>query len=198
MTGGRLYPLRRIEGRTDELSDEALVAAAATGDAAAVGALVDRFQQPVYRFVARLLGSDSSDRDDIVQQTFIELMRAASRFREGSTVRVWIFGIAANISRNQIRTIVRRRRLEAGLASIPAPPSVAPDAPLERRELLAKLQAGLEELPHALREAFVMCDLEEISGRDAANALGVRQGTVWRRVHEARRALRLFVNGGES
>ena len=195
---GKLRPLRRIEGRTDELSDEALVAACATGDAAALGALIDRFHKPVYQFVARLLGDGGSERDDLVQQTFVELARSASRYRKGSAVRVWIFGIAANLTRNQIRSFVRRRRMETALASVPAVEIARPDEQLLRRELIERIEAALGELPHSLREAFVLCDLEDVSAQEAAAALGVRPGTIWRRVHEARQALRAALDGGSA
>ena len=186
---GKLRPLRRIEGSTVELSDEALVAACATGDSAALGALIDRFQEPVYRFVARLLGSDGSDRDDLVQQTFVEIARSSARFRRRSTVRVWIFGIAANLTRNQIRSIVRQRKLETQLAAVPPLASSRPDVELERHQLVGKLRIALAELPHPLREALVLCEIEEMTAAEAADVLGTREGTVWRRVHEARRAL---------
>ena len=55
---------------------------------------------------------------------------------------------------------------------------------------MQRLLVALDDLPHDLREAFVMCDLEEVAGVDVARALGVREGTLWRRLHEARRALR--------
>lgn len=196
MRGAKLVPLRRLAGESGEFTDEALVAACALGDVAAAGALIDRFQSSVYRFVSRLLGSDGADRDDVVQATFLEVTQSARRFRGGSKVQVWIFGIAANIARNQIRSAVRRRRMETALASIPAPRSSRPDDELERRQVLAQLGAAVVELPHHLREAFVLCDMEGLGGRDAASTLGVREGTIWRRVHEARRALREALEGG--
>src|SRR5207302_1597733 len=69
-----------------------------------------------------------------------------------------------------------------------------------RGELVTRCGVAMAELPHHLREAFVLCDVEDMSGRDAAAALGVREGTVWRRVHEARRAVReaLGDHGGRS
>jgi RNA polymerase sigma-70 factor (ECF subfamily) len=193
---GKLTPLRRQHGRIEELSDEALLAACAIGDTAAMGALIDRFQRPVYRFVARLLGSDGADRDDLVQSTFLEVSRSAASFRQGSAVRVWIFGIAANLTRNQIRSIVRRRRMQTTLASVPERLATRPDDEVERRELLAHLAAALTTLPHDLREAFVLCDLEEVPAREAAITLGVREGTIWRRVHDARKALRAAIERG--
>ncbi len=196
MTTGKLTPLRRQQGRTEDLSDDALIAACAIGDSAAMGALIDRFHRPVYRFVARLLGSDGGERDDLVQATFLEVSRGAASFRKGSTVQVWIFGIAANLTRNAIRSIVRRRRMQTALASVPERTSARPDDDVQRRELLARLSTALSTLPHHLREAFVLCDLEEVPARDAALTLGVREGTIWRRVHEARKALRAAIERG--
>jgi RNA polymerase sigma-70 factor (ECF subfamily) len=60
----------------------------------------------------------------------------------------------------------------------------------ERRELLARMGAALERLPHELKEAFLLCEVEELSGVEAARALDVRPGTLWRRLHEARKRLR--------
>ena len=57
----------------------------------------------------------------------------------------------------------------------------------------------MDALPHDLRAAFVLCDLEEMPGVEAARALDVRAGTLWRRLHEARRALRAALfDGGSS
>ena len=86
--------------------------------------------------------------------------------------------------------------METALASLPSNQSIRPDDEVERKQLLAQLRAALAQLPHELREAFVLCDLEQVSGRDAAISLGVREGTVWRRVHEARKALRAALDGG--
>ncbi len=192
---GRLIPLRRADGRTEELSDEALVASSALGDTAALSALIDRFQQPVYRFVSRLLGSDGSDRADLVQATFVEVAHCAHRYRHESSAQTWIFGIAANLTRNQIRLLARRRRMERSLASVPARRASRPDDEAQRNELIGRLRAALVELPHPLREAFVLCDLENLPARDAATVIGVREGTVWRRLHDARRALRAAIGG---
>ena len=77
----KLVPLRRVSGDITEMSDEALLAACGTGDASALGALFDRFHQAVYRFAARLPMTDDLARDDLVQATFLEIRRAATRAR---------------------------------------------------------------------------------------------------------------------
>jgi RNA polymerase sigma-70 factor (ECF subfamily) len=84
---------------TEALSDAALVAACGAGDTEALGALFDRRQGDVRRFLFRLAGTDARDLDDLVQMTFLEALRASARFRGGSTVKTWLFGIAANIVR---------------------------------------------------------------------------------------------------
>ncbi len=192
----KLVPLRRIEGTPEEMSDQALVAACATGDSAALGALIDRFQEAVYRFVARLLGADGRERDDLVQQTFVEVAQSAARYRGASTVRVWMFGIAANLTRNHIRGAVRYRAMQNALSSIPPHTSSRPDVELADRALVAQLRVALAALPHPLREAFVLCEIEELPAAEVAGLLRTSTGTIWRRVHEARRALRTALDEG--
>jgi RNA polymerase sigma-70 factor (ECF subfamily) len=58
----------------------------------------------------------------------------------------------------------------------------------------SRLELSIAALPHELRTAFVMCELEDISGVEAARVLNWRPGTLWRRLHEARQALRRMIN----
>jgi RNA polymerase sigma-70 factor (ECF subfamily) len=187
----KLVPLRRVAGETADLSDEALLAACATGDAAALGALFDRFHVAVYRFASRLPTTDELARDDLVQATFLAVQRTAGKFRGGSSVRTWILGVAANVARHQLRSERRRRAHQAAFverAGEPAP--TRPDAEAERRELWARIARALETMPHDQQVAFILCDLEQVPGVEAARALGVPEGTLWRRLHHARRAVR--------
>ena len=73
MTGGKLLPFKRVQGTVEELSDRALVSAVAEGDQAALGALFDRFQRDVYRFVAHLVRNDVASAEDLAQTTFLEV-----------------------------------------------------------------------------------------------------------------------------
>ena len=67
-----------------------------------------------------------------------------------------------------------------------------------RAQQLDRLASALETLPHDLRTAYVLCDLEEVPGIEAARILDVRPGTLWRRLHDARRALRASIEGDPS
>jgi RNA polymerase sigma-70 factor (ECF subfamily) len=189
----KILPFRRPatppQALPAELSDEALLSACGTGDTAALGELYERFHPVVYRVLSRLVGARCAELDDLVQATFIEVLRAAAQFQRRSSVRSYILGIASNIARHHHRSQGRRQRMEV---SLPSPlPSSGPEQVAAQRELMARLLCALDGLPHDLRVAFVMCDLEEVAGVDVARALGVREGTLWRRLHEARKALRL-------
>lgn len=193
--GGQVVPLRRLDERRaalSEISDEALLAACGVGDTAALGALFDRHHEAVFRLVSRLLYSEPSEIDDLVQTTFLEAWRSASRYRGHGAVKSYLFGIAANTVRRYVRGARRRRE---AIAEVPQPPAASgPDAAVIRAQQVSRLREALEELPHDLRAAYVLCDLEDVPGVEAARVLGVRAGTLWRRLHEARRALRAAID----
>lgn len=210
MKGGVLLPFRSPRGRSkastreepavasrpiEELSDEALVAACATGDTAALAALFDRHHAAVFRFVSRIASACASDVEDLAQSTFLEMWRSSGRFRQTGSARSWILGIAANLVRHYVRGEVRRRTAMADLAGQPIGRGGRPDELAAQSELMQRLAAALDALPHDLRVAFVLCDVEEVPGVEAARALGVRQGTMWRRLHDARKRLRETMGG---
>jgi RNA polymerase sigma-70 factor, ECF subfamily len=195
-----IVPLRRLDERRvaiSDISDEALLAACAVGDSAALGALFDRHHEAVYRLVSRLLRSEPAEIDDLVQTTFLEVWKAARRYTARGTVKSFVFGIAANTVRHHVRSAQRRRAAIADCPRPSPPPSSqhAPDDALLRSQQVSRLAAALDALPHDLRAAYVLCDLEDVPGVEAAQLLGIRAGTLWRRLHEARRSLRAAIEG---
>lgn len=196
--GGQVVPLRRIEDRKaalSEISDEALLAACGVGDAAALGALYDRHHAAVFRLVSRLLRCERSEVDDLVQTTFMAAWRSAKGFRGGGSVKSFLYGIAANTVRQHVRSARRRRDAYAALET-PAN-AATPAAEAIRKQELDRLALALDGLPHDLRAAYVLCELEDLPGADAAKALDCRIGTLWRRLHDARKALRDAIEGGQ-
>lgn len=187
---GDLVPIRRVTSDLGALSDEALLAACGTGDRAALGGLFDRFHVAVHRFVARLNAVDELARDDLVQSTFLELPRTASHFQGRSSVKSWILGVAANLARHQQRGERRRRLHQDRYASAPGPAPDLPDAELERHRLMQRVADAIATLTHEHRVVFVLCDLEQVSGVEVARVLELPEGTVWRRLHMARKAMR--------
>ena len=139
------------------------------------------------------MGPGCCDVDDMVHTTFLEALRCAGRFRGNSSVKTWLFGIAANVGRHHIRDQVRRRSFLKAWGELKPTPDRTPDLAAEHHQMVERVAAALAQLPFDLRAAFVLCDLEEMSGADAAATLDVRPGTLGRRLFEARRALRAAV-----
>jgi RNA polymerase sigma-70 factor, ECF subfamily len=195
VSDGKLLPFRRVHGTAEELSDRALVSALAEGDQAALGALYDRFHADVYRFVARL-ARDAAD--DLAQQTFIEAYRSAARFRGESAVKTWLFGIAVNQVRTYFRSEQRRANANANLAAMPAgrPPSVNEAITVEQQRRW--VAAAVDKLSPGLREAYVLCVVEELPGKEAAAILGIREASLWRRLSDARNAIRTAIEEMQS
>jgi RNA polymerase sigma-70 factor (ECF subfamily) len=180
-----------VKLRWSQRSDEQLVDACGRGDGAALGEIFDRHHQAVYRFLSRLAGpGDGSDLDDLVQDTFVRIAQGASGFAGRSTARSWIFAIASHAAVDHVRREARRRDIHRHSAVERAEAPDRPDHRTEGREALGRLRRAIEELPDDLRVTYVMCELEDTPGKDAAAALGVPEGTIWRRLHDARRALR--------
>lgn len=196
MTAKLIVLADRIAARA-ERSDADLLADCAGGDEDALAALFDRHHATVWRFIGRLLNPATPEIDDLVQSTFIEVWKSAPRFGGRSEVRTWILGIAYNVSRRQIRSEKRRRIAMQRLAEIEREPHL-PEPAWQDRLMLERLQAALQSLSPELRTAYVMCELEGAKGVDAARALGVRPGTMWRRLHDAKKRLRRALEGGKS
>jgi RNA polymerase sigma-70 factor (ECF subfamily) len=138
-------------------------------------ALVRATQADVWRFVAALVDPDTAD--DLTQETYLRAFRSLADFEGRSSVRTWLLAIARRTCADHIRTVQRRRRLEARLAE----PEPVPD------------HAGLHgaadlirQLPDDRRVAFVLTQVVGMSYAEAAAIEGVPVGTIRSRVARAR------------
>lgn len=181
-------------------SDEALVARAGAGDTAAFERLVGRYRDRIYQFVLWQPGVDDTLADDITQEVFLQLYRATAQFRGRSRFRTWLYSLARNVCRNQLR---RYRRLGCGRAAA-EPESVlagladqrpGPLARCERSEAAERVARAVDELPEPFRSALLLREWEEMSYAEIAAVLGVPVGTVRSRLHKARARLALQLTG---
>jgi RNA polymerase sigma-70 factor (ECF subfamily) len=179
----------------EPLSDEAIVAACAVGDGAALGVLFDRYHAALHRFIGRRAGADADDLDDLVQLTFEAVPRAARSYDRRAAVKTWLFGIANNVVRHHVRTEIRRKRLVESAAQAPRPDPVDSAAAVLDRERALRLASAVAELPDRLREAFVLVYVEGVPGAEVAKLVGAREGTIWKRLHQARAMLRDAIGG---
>jgi RNA polymerase sigma factor (sigma-70 family) len=170
-------------------TDADLLATIAAGNLEALGELFDRYEPDVRRYVARL-GMTRSDVDDLVQSTFLEVMRAAERFDPKLPARSWLLGIATVMVRRHRRSLGRSlARLLTWTNAPRAPGPARPDELYECDESTLRLQAAFARLSTKKREVFVLCTFEGLSGPEVARALDIPVNTVWTRLHHARQEL---------
>jgi RNA polymerase sigma-70 factor (ECF subfamily) len=164
----------------------------------AVAAAFDRWHDRV-RTLARRLLSDEAAAEDVVQEVFVALPRAARTFRAETDLETFLLAIAVKRARHHRRSAARRRRALDRLAAEEAAARPDPERDAYRLQLAARLAAALERLPAAQRLAFVLCEVEGLTSAQAAVVAAAPEATVRTRLFHARRRLRdlLRVEHGE-
>jgi RNA polymerase sigma-70 factor (ECF subfamily) len=133
---------------------------------------------------ANLLGS-AADAEDAVQEAFLKAYRGARAFRAGASVATWLYRILVNTCYDQLRG--RRRRGEAALTES----SKAASLPASERDhpLRLAIESALDRLPERERAAFLLCEVEGFSHKEAAEILEVPEATSRTLLFRARREL---------
>ncbi len=179
----------------DDIVD-ALVARARQGDLQAFNSLVARFQDGVYSLTLRMLGS-SQPAEDATQEAFIRAWQRIDTYRGGS-FRSWLFTIAANQARDELRRRGRRPAQSLDQArDDPDRPDLdppgdepSPESEAERVEMRAALERALMTLPDDWRQVVVLSDIHGLDYQEIAEAMGLQLGTVKSRLSRARSRLR--------
>jgi len=144
----------------------------------------------LYRTALRLTRAPA-DAEDLVQETYLKAFRAADSFTPGTNLRAWLFTILHNTARNRARDRARDTVAVERAAEVPARggPAETPETLLLRDTLAPELQAAVDALPDAFREAVWLRDVEEFSYAEIANMLSIPVGTVMSRISRGRRLL---------
>jgi RNA polymerase sigma-70 factor (ECF subfamily) len=181
-----------------DASDRADMQRLAAGQDAALNELMHRHAPAVFRFLCRMLNNED-DANDLAQETFVRVFRARETFRPREKFSAWLFTIAANLARNQIRWRTRHPNVsldaetgaaEQSLAGTLASPEAPPSEQLLAAERNAAVRAAVDQLPADLREAIVLCEWEEQSMAAAARILKATPKAVESRCYRARQILR--------
>ena len=176
----------------EEASDLLAVQETLRGNRNAFGEIVERYTPLLYSLAFRMLGR-GEEAEEAVQEIFLRAFRALSRFRLDRRFHPWLYTIALNYLRSSERRQRRRRglrlvRLGEELEAV-VDRGELPEAALERDDGERLAQEALAGLPALYREVFLLREVEGLSVRDAAEALGVPEGTVKVRLHRARKEL---------
>src|SRR5438128_12612064 len=162
-------------------TDEELIAAVASGDGRGLEELCRRWERPLYQLIARHTGG--RDVEDLYQETWLRVVRAAPRFDPSRRFSTWLFQIAVNLCHDH-----RRRRApdpvdaDVDVAAADSATLVVAEAAIDLRRLLAAL-------PEAQRSAVLLRYYHDLAEDEMAEILGCPRGTVKSRLHQAMRRL---------
>jgi RNA polymerase sigma-70 factor (ECF subfamily) len=166
---------------------DALARAAAAGDRRALDDLLTALRPEALRLCARFL-SNREDAEEACQDTLLAVARGIGGFHGEAAFRTWFYRIAANRSRSTYQRL--RRRHEGEAAGVPLPDRADPRRTSVVAGTRIDLLEALESLPPEQAEAVALRDVTGLSYGEIATLLGVPDGTVKSRLHEARRQLR--------
>jgi len=171
-------------------TDDTLMNDYVQGDENAMRILVERWEQPVFAFLFRMLGS-SEEAEDLCQDTFMKLIEAANRYRPEGKFQSWLFRIAGNQARSRLRRrkVLRWLPLTDEYDNAPAP---GPDAlnTLAGQEEQRQVQVAIARLPERQRQALVLKQYQDLSYREIAGAMDTTVESVQMLLHRAMTALR--------
>ena len=181
-----------------ELSDEEVMERCAQGSEAAFRSLVSRYRSRIMNLVCRFI-NDRDRAEEIAQEVFLRVFRNRERYRKSGKFSTWIFTIAVNLTKNEIRSRVRHKGTfsldaleeETGGQGLPFPDSnPLPDEDLNAGEIRTKVAEALRKLPPRYREAVVLRDVEGLSYEEVGQILRIPGGTVRSRINRARMMLK--------
>ncbi len=179
----------------DELTDEQLVTAHLEGRDGAFHALFFRYRDRLVHFITRKTG-DADRAQDLVQEAFIRVTRHLHRFDTTKKFSTWVYTIASNLSKNELRNrsrspLVLFQKLTNTWDNDHRPlefedSSMRPDDMFRKRHLHQLVEETVAELPEHHQLVFRMREIEGKSYEEIAERTGVNLGTVKSRLHRAR------------
>jgi RNA polymerase sigma-70 factor (ECF subfamily) len=200
VVGFQLDVLPALRARED---DSALLQGLRSGQETAYESLIQRFEQPIYNIISRLL-DDPADAADVVQEVFLKVFRNVGTFRGESSLKTWIYRIAVNEARNQRRWFSRHRRQEVNLEAdepgdgyqnwLPDPGRSPFEVTLDH-ETQGLIEAALAEVNPKFRAALVLREIEGLSYEEIGEILEISLGTVKSRILRGRDALKKHLAG---
>jgi RNA polymerase sigma-70 factor (ECF subfamily) len=181
---------RKIRDKRAGPSDADVVALIAEGDIAALGLLYDRYAEGLLRFAGRLAGTQ--DATDIVHSAFLRVVGLAAGYDATfPSARPWLYGIVVRMIREHRRSVHRWASTLMKLASQPTKATVSiPEARTD-------LDACLSQLSLPKRTVLLLSEVEGFTSEEIAAMLSIPVGTVWTRLHHARREMRKLYTGDE-
>jgi RNA polymerase sigma-70 factor (ECF subfamily) len=165
--------------------DARLMAEVAAGNLAALAQLVIRHQKSAWSFAYRFLGN-APDAEDVVQEAFLRIFRAAPRYRPAAQFRTYLFGVVGNLCKDRLS---KKRTVALEEAASLRDPEPDARRMIEIREHAAAVRRALDALPARQRLALVLRHYEGLSYNEIAGALSIGAKAVDSLLQRARRTL---------
>lgn len=188
-----------------DMSDEELIDAYRRGREAAFRELHRRYEGRLAHFIRRKTGAYERV-PDILQEVWVRVSRHLHRFDADKRFSTWVYTIAANLCKNELRNRARSRmipmrQMEPQGEGKPSPLEfpdlrMAPDRLFQKRQLQALVEDTVQELPLHQERVFRLRELKGRSYREVAEILGLNLGTVKSRLHRARTAFAESIRSG--
>jgi RNA polymerase sigma-70 factor (ECF subfamily) len=160
------------------------------GEEAAFDRLVTAYSGRLFALFTRFLGP-VPEREDMVQETFLRVLRAREGYQPTARFSTWLYRIAFNLSVNRSERTRPTTSLDAHPFAPPAQPSdEPPESHLERDDVVRAVRAAIAALPETQRAALILARYEELSFAEIAVVLGSTEKAVKSLVHRARENLR--------
>ena len=174
----------------EQETDERLLEEAAKGNTAAFQILYERYRDPIFRFVYRLLGSVEAA-EDVTHDCFLSLIKEPGRFDSTrASLRTYLYAAARNQAAKRYQSFGRETALEE-LADEPrSADRRGPMALVLENELASEVEQAIASLPPLQREALILFEYDDLSLVEIAAVVGADSGTVKSRLFRAREKLR--------
>jgi RNA polymerase sigma-70 factor (ECF subfamily) len=131
---------------------------------------------------------DRAEAEDLVQETMMQALQSFHRFRPGTNCRAWLTTILQHVRSNRRRARARSPLVEDADDRIAEMTSAVPPIPQQLTD--EDILAALRRIPEAFQEVILLCDVEELTYKEIAEALSIPLGTVMSRLHRGRALLR--------
>lgn len=188
------------------VSDEELMLECRKGDMSAFELLVRRYQDALVNYIYYII-NDYHRAEDLAQETFLRVFKSASRYEPKASFKSWLYTIATNLSRNEIRNRARRNTYfledmvdegeDVYHSEFMADTRYQPDILYEKKERQQLIKKALKQLPENQRLALTLVTYQELSYEEISEILNCSIGAVKSLIHRARQNMKkLLIKAG--
>lgn len=181
------------------MREETLIRRAKEGDQSAFGELVTMYEKKVYALAFRMC-KNAEDAEEAAQEAFLSAWQGLKFFRFESSFSTWLYRLTSNACIDHLRKEQRHKNAaalslddEETYIDAEDTASPTPQETVERKELRALIEEGLQRLTPEHKEVLVLREMHQLSYDEIAETLGLDSGTVRSRISRGRKQLRKFL-----